>query len=79
MYDFGKVSFVKINGILTKFTRIDNGDNINEGKLKFKNENYELDIEFTKTDEYSFEKGIIKLKDKYGQTISKTMYGVCGC
>ena len=83
MYDFDKISFIKINGVLTKLIRVDGGDNISYGKLKFKNDNYEMEIEFNEPKEEGYEAvhmtGKIKLKDKNGKTISKVMYGLCGC
>jgi hypothetical protein len=83
MYDFDKISFIKINGVLTKLIRVDDGMNISYGKLEFKNDNYEMEIELNKVEEAGYETaymtGKIILKDKNGKTISKIMYGLCGC
>jgi hypothetical protein len=81
MYDFEEISFIKINGILTKLIRVREDDeiNINFGNLKFENDNYEMEIEFIDIEDDINMEGKIKLKDENGKTISKTMYGFCGC
>ncbi|MDR2009759.1 MAG: hypothetical protein LBQ22_04685 [Bacteroidales bacterium] len=86
MYDLWQVSFVKINGVLTKFTRIDDGNDevhFSDFKTKFKNDNYEIEIEFNAVVGEGYESsliiGRIKLTNRKGTTITKTMYGLCGC
>jgi len=82
--DFAEVSFLKINGILTKFTQtdykvIDKTTTI----AKAKSELYEITIEVKdgkqSGEETSLKSGTIKLTDKNGKTITKTFYGECGC
>jgi len=87
MCDIDKTSFLKINGVLTKFTLIEDsakGEALSgRFKAKFKSDNYEIEIEYSKTGEHGYEssnmKGTIKLTDKNGKTVVKTMYGLCGC
>lgn len=84
MNDYDKISFLKINGVLTKFTQT-NFKQINKSEsiTKSKSDNYELTIEVRKAkqngDETSLIEGTIKLKDKNGKIISSSFYGECGC
>lgn len=84
MNDYNKISFLKINGVLTKFTQT-NFKQITKSKSisKSASENYELTIEVRKAkqngDETSLFEGTIKLKDKNGKIISSAFYGECGC
>ena len=84
MNDYNKISFLKINGVLTKFTQI-NFKQINKSKSisKSTSDNYELTIEERNVkqngDETSLIEGTIKLKDKNGKIISSVFYGECGC
>lgn len=84
MNDFAKTSFLKINGVLTKFTEI-SFKQINETTTvaKAKSEKFEMTIEvidgIKNGDETWLKKGTIKLTDKNGTTIIKTFYGECGC
>ncbi len=78
-----KIAFLKINGILTKFTQTDfkTIDSLNI-KAQYKNINYELTIEAKleiRGEESALETGIIKLTDRNGKMITKTFYGECGC
>jgi len=84
MNNYAQSSFLKINGVLTKFTQIDfkKIDPLNT-VAKYTSDNYQMIIE-TKNgiqngDETWLKKGIIKLTDKNGKTITKTFYGECGC
>ena len=82
MYDFGEIAFIKLNGVLTELIRVrkDAEININFGKLKFENDNYEMEIELIDIEEDEGNmKGKLTLIDENGKTISKTMYGFCGC
>lgn len=82
--DYDKITFLKINGVLTKFTQT-NFQQINKSKSisKSKSDNYELTIEERNVkqngDETSLIEGTIKLKDKNGKTISSSFFGECGC
>jgi hypothetical protein len=84
MNDYAQTSFLKINGVLTKFTQTDYKeiDSLNV-KAKFKSDYYEMTIEskdgIRNGDETWLKTGTIKLKDKNGKTITKTFYGECGC
>jgi hypothetical protein len=84
MNDYAQTSFLKINGILTKFTQIDfkEIDSLNV-KAIYKSDNYEMTIEskdgIQNGDETWLKTGTIKLSNKKGQTITKKFYGECGC
>ena len=84
MNDFAQTSFLKINGLLTKFTQIDfkDIDSLNV-KAKYKSDNFEMSIEVKdgpqNGDETMLKTGTIKLTHKNGQTITRTFYGECGC
>ncbi len=82
--DYAETSFLKINGVMIKFTQTDfkEIDSLNV-KAKYKSDNYELTIEskdgIQNGDETRLKSGIIKLTDKKGKTLTKTFYGECGC
>lgn len=84
MNDFGQTSFLKINGILTKFTQTD-FKKIGETKTitKAKSDDYEITVEINAGTENGYETsihtGTIKLTDKKGDTIIRIFYGLCGC
>ena len=84
MNDYAQTSFLKINGVLTKFTQTDfkEIDSLNI-KAKYKNDNYEMTIEskdgIQNGDETWLKTGTIKLTDKSGKTVTRTFYGECGC
>lgn len=82
--DFAQTSFLKINGVMTKFnqtffTKVNKTTSI----AKAKSNNYEISIEViegaSNGDETSLITGTIKLKDRSGKTLTKTFYGECGC
>ena len=84
MNDYAQTSFLKINGVLTKFTQksfeqIDSTTVI----AKSTSDNYDLTIEvkdgIQNGDETWLKSGTISLTDKNGKTISKIFYGECGC
>lgn len=84
MNDFAQTSFLKINGILTKFIQTDFKEiNVTTIVAKAKSDNYEMTIEMiddTQVGDESWSKtGTIKLTDNKGKTITKTFYGECGC
>ena len=84
MNDFAQTSFLKINGVLTKFTQTDFKEVSKTTTLaKAKSDKYEMTIEVIdgkqSGDETSLKSGTIKLTDKNGETITKTFYGECGC
>lgn len=84
MNDYAQTSFLKINGVLTKFTQIEfkEIDSLST-KEKYKSDNYEMTIEsndgIQNGDETWLKYGTIKLINKKGETITKTFYGECGC
>ncbi len=84
MNDYAQTSFLKINGVLTKFTQtaFKEIDSLNI-KAKYKSDNYEMSIEsidgIQNGDETWLKTGVIKLTDKKGKTLTKTFYGECGC
>ncbi len=84
MNDYAETSWLKINGVLTKFTQTDfkEVDSLNV-KAKYKSDHYEMTIEskvgIQNGDETWLKTGIIKLTNKKGESITKTFYGECGC
>ena len=84
MNDFAQTSFLKINGVLTKFTQTDFKEVSKTTTVaKAKSDKYEMTIEVIdgkqSGDETSLKSGTIKLKNKNGITITKIFYGECGC
>jgi hypothetical protein len=84
MNDYAQTSFLKINGVLTKFTQTDFKE-ISKTKTiaKAKSDKYEMTIEvidgIKNGDETWLKTGTIKLSGKKGKTITTTFYGECGC
>lgn len=84
MDDYAQTSFLKINGVLTKFTQTDfqEVDSLN-AIAKYKADHYIMTIESQdgkqNGDETWLKTGTIKLTDQNGKTITKTFYGECGC
>lgn len=84
MNDFAETSFLKINGVLTKFTQTEfkNIDKVTT-IAKFKNNRYEMVIEVKDATQTgygtSFKTGTMKLTDEKGRTVTTSFYGVCGC
>jgi hypothetical protein len=82
--DYAKISFVKINGVVTKFTQTESKEiDANTTTAKYHCENYEMKIE-TKSGKKSGEETMLKtgtfnLTDKKGTTVSMAFYGECGC
>lgn len=84
MNDFAEISFLKINGVLTKFKQTEFKEVDKTTRIaKAKSDKYEMSIEIhdgiQSGDETWLTTGTIKLTDKTGKTISKTFYGECGC
>ena len=84
MNDYAQISFLKINGILTKFTQTDFkkiDDNSTEARAV--SGDYELIIKVKAGEQNGNEtwlkSGVIILTDKKGNKITKTFYGECGC
>ena len=82
--DFAQTSFMKINGVLTKFTqvslkKIDNKNTI----AKYKSSKFEITLEIKdgkkNGEETMLKTGTITLTDKQGNSIKKIFYGECGC
>lgn len=78
-----QLGFVYINDTLTKFKLVEEIE-ISKKKLmkKFENEAYELSIdmeEVSQLEETWQQKGILKWTKKGGETVTKTIYGECGC
>ncbi|MGL5015830.1 MAG: hypothetical protein ACRC6V_16345 [Bacteroidales bacterium] len=84
MNDYGETSFMKINGVLTKFTQTEFKviDSLNI-KAKYKSDNYEMTIESQNSiqngDETWLKSGTINLTNDKGEMITKRFYGECGC
>ena len=82
--DYAQISFLKINGVLTKFTRtaFQEVGSLN-GIAIYKADKYIMTIEskdgMQNGDETWLKTGTIKLTDNNGTTITKTFYGECGC
>lgn len=84
MNNYAEISFMKINGILTKFTQTEFKEkDKNTTVEKFISDKYELIIEVKKGKQNGYESrlqsGKINLNDKKGNTITISFYGECGC
>ncbi len=84
MNDYDKTSFIKINGLLIKFTQIERREISSHIIIaKFKSDSYVMTIELKdgiqNGDETWLKTGTIKLTNKKGGSITKTFYGECGC
>jgi hypothetical protein len=84
MNDYAEVSFMKINGILTKFTQTEFKEKDKTTVVaKFISDKYDFTIEVKRGkqngEETTLQSGTIKLYDKNGKTVSVTFYGECGC
>jgi len=82
--DFAQTSFLKINGVMTKFTQTEYKEIEEENvKAKYTSDNFEMTIEvkdgIQNGDETMLKTGTITLTDKNGKTVTKTFYGECGC
>jgi hypothetical protein len=82
--DFAQTSFLKINGVMTKFTQTEYKEIDEENvKAKYTSDNFEMTIEVKdgihNGDETMLKTGTITLTDKNGKTVTKTFYGECGC
>jgi hypothetical protein len=79
-----KISFMKINGKMIKFTLI-SCDTLKKNIIfqKFKNNNFDLEIESIikslESDGTYLTSGKLKLKSKGNQIIEKKFIGECGC
>lgn len=82
--DYAQTSFLKINGVLTKFTQTDfkQVDSLTV-KVKYLSDNYEMTVisidGIQNGDETWLKSGTIKVTDKSGKSITKAFYGECGC
>ena len=82
--DFAKQSFVKLNGVLTKFTLVEENviDSLKTRQF-FKNDTSELLIESqiirASGDETWHKTGMFLIQTKSGLQIQKTFFGECGC
>lgn len=83
--DYMETSFLKINGMLTKFVQtsleeIDGATSVMTAKA---GDQYELTIEIEagsqNGDETWLKTGRLKVTDKSGHTVSTAFYGECGC
>lgn len=83
--DFAKVSFMQINGKLTKFEQISfiKNDSLSTTASYKSDGGVEIDIETKRGKEMGEESveetGTITVKQDDGQTITKSIYGACGC
>ncbi len=82
--DYAETSFLKINGVMTKFTQTDFKEIDKENVIaKYKSDKYEMTIEARdgkqNGDETWLKTGTITLTDKAGRTLTKKFYGECGC
>lgn len=82
--DFEQTSFLKINGILTKFIQSERKELNKNTRISIaKSAQYELTIEIHDVrkngDETWINTGKITVKDKNGNRTTKSFYGECGC
>jgi len=83
-YDFNQTAFVKLNGVMTTFTRSEAAKDIGKTTVvKYKNEKYELIVTVNEKKENGPESviniGTLELIDKSGKSVKKNFYGVAGC
>lgn len=79
----GDLAYVKINGVLTKFTR-NSPDTSGKrtSKQVWENKDYELTIilkNLKQIDEVTEQEGVMILKPKKGAPVVKKLIGECGC
>jgi len=84
MNDFKQTSFLKVNGVLTKFTETSRKDVDSLNVIStYNNTDYEMIIKMEDKGKHgpesSIKTGTIKLTDKNGKTLEKAFYGECGC
>jgi hypothetical protein len=82
--DYAQTSFLKINGVLTRFTQtyikeIDSLSTIANYIGDIYNMTIELKDGIQNGDETWLKSGTINVTDISGNTITKTFYGECGC
>jgi len=82
--DYGNISFLKINGKLTKFTQTDFkeiDDHTIEVKATSGDYEFMMTVKHLEQSENKtiFQSGVITLTDKKGRKITKSFYGECGC
>jgi hypothetical protein len=82
--DYAQTSFLKINGVLTKFTQTEFKEIDSIASIaKANSDKYDLIIEIKYLRQSGYETflntGTFRLTDKKGKTIIKTFYGECGC
>jgi hypothetical protein len=82
-YDLSTIAFMKINGVMTKFTQTEYNGVGNGSVTKFKSELYELLLETSDTKEINTvstaQSGSIRVTNAEGATVITTFYGQCGC
>ena len=84
MNNYAEISFMKINGILTKFTQTEFIEKDETTVVaKFTSDKYDLTVEVKRGkqngEETTLQTGTIKLSDKKSKTVKTTFYGECGC
>lgn len=82
--DFAKTSFMKIDGKLIELTETEHSKPDSLTTIsKSKGAGYKVEIKaiiiHTADLEYNEMKGSITIKNSKGQTVTKTIYGECGC
>ena len=82
--DFAKNAFIKLNGKIEKFERIENSDKQTENTYRiYKSGEFILQIELTKKtpmgEEISKLIGVMILTNNKGLRISMNFFGTCGC
>lgn len=81
--DFAATSFIKVNGKMIRLTETKHANPNSLTISKSAGSGYEVEIKakvFRTTDlEYNEMKGTMTIKSKKGKTVTKTIYGVCGC
>nr|WP_322624742.1 hypothetical protein [uncultured Flavobacterium sp.] len=82
--DFAKTSFIKIDGKLVRLTETEHGKPDSLTTIsKSEGAGYKVEIRATIPHTTDLEdnemKGSITIKSSKGQTVTKTIYGECGC
>lgn len=79
VYDLSTIAFMKINGVIVKFTQTE----YSTTGTTFKSDNYELLLETTIAKaigkEITQQSGTMRLRDKNGNAVITMYYGECGC
>ena len=82
-YDLSMIAYMKVNGVMTKFTQTEYTGAGENTLIYFNSAKYKLILESADSKEIGKEKtiqtGSIRVTDKEGNAFITTFYGICGC